>query len=310
MPNINCFESFMEKFPLVSVVCLCYNHAPFVVDSLNSVLSQQYQPIEIIIVDDCSTDASVAVIEAWLADKKGITFIKNPVNLGNTKSFNKALKVTQGAYIIDLATDDLLLPDCIAQQVDKFNTSTHERLGIVYANAALIDENGAFLSHYFKSNADGTLVTKRASGDEYLRIITGGEEAMCTVTAMVKKQVFDRLDGYDEQLAYEDLDFWIRAARLYQFDFIDAVLFQKRVLPNSLGTNFHRKKSDLSKKINTSTYQILKKVYHLNQTKEEDKAILKRLHYEMLLNFKNSHYIMVVNYAFLELKIRWRLLLK
>jgi len=299
----------MEKFPLVSVVCLCYNHAPFVVDSLNSVLSQQYQPIEIIIVDDCSTDTSVAVIEAWLADKKGITFIKNPENLGNTKSFNKALKVARGTYLIDLATDDLLMPDCIAKQVEKFQTSTHERLGIVYANASLIDENGAFLSHYFKSNADGTLLHQRQSGDEYLRIITGGAEAMCTVTAMVKKEVFDRLEGYDERLAYEDLDFWIRAARLYQFDFIDAVLFQKRVLPNSLGTNFHRKKSDLSKKINASTYQILHKVYHLNRTKDEDKAILKRLHYEMVLNFKNSYYLLVLKYACLELKIRLRLLL-
>jgi len=300
----------MEKFPLVSVVCLCYNHAPFVVDSLNSVVNQHYEPIEIIIVDDCSTDTSVSAIEAWLADKKGITFIKNPENLGNTTSFNKALKMAKGAYIIDLATDDLLMPNSIAKQVDKFNTTVYENVGIVYANASLIDEKGAFIAHYFKTAADGTLLNKRASGDEYLKIITGGDEAMCTVTAMVKKEVFDQLNGYDEQLAYEDLDFWIRAARRYRFDFIDEILFQKRVLPNSLGTNFHRKKSVLSKKINASTYHIIHKVYHLNRTPEEDRAILKRLHYEMLLNFKNSYYLLVLKYAFLELKIRWRLLLK
>jgi hypothetical protein len=82
------------------------------------------------------------------------------------------------------------------------------------------------------------------------------------------------------------------------------------VLPNSLGTNFHRKKSSLSKKINASTYQIIHKVYHLNKSQEEDRAILKRLHYEMLLNFKNSYYLLVLKYAYLEMKIRWRLLLK
>jgi hypothetical protein len=172
----------------------------------------------------------------------------------------------------------------------------------------LIDEKGNFIEHYFKVDSTGKVLNKRESGDEYLRIITGGEEAICTVTAMVRKDVYENLNGYDENLAYEDLDFWIRASRLYQFDFIDEILFQKRVLPNSLGTNFHRKKSDLAKKINSSTYKILKKVYHLNRNKEEDKAILKRLHFEMILNFKNSHYLLVIKYILLEVRIRFRVI--
>jgi glycosyltransferase involved in cell wall biosynthesis len=298
----------MHQNPLVSVICLCYNHADYVTESLDSVLNQEYKNIEIIIIDDCSTDNSVPVIDEWLQKYPSILFIKNKTNLGNTKSFNKALEIAKGAYIIDFATDDILMPNCITQQIEKFSTSHFKNLGIVYGNATLIDEKGNFIEHYFKVSDNGKLLSKRKSGDEYLRIITGGDEAMCTVSAMVKKEVYEKLGGYDERLAYEDLDFWIRASRTYSFDFIDEILIQKRVLPNSLGTNFHRKKSDLSKKINSSTYQIIKKVYHLNKTKEEDKAILKRLHYEMILNFNNSHYPLVVKYTWLEMKIRFRIL--
>ena len=92
----------MHKKPLVSIICLCYNHDHFVVESLNSVLNQNYQPIEMIIIDDCSTDKSVAVIEKWLENLQNITFIKNTKNLGNTKSFNKAAKMAKGEFLIDL----------------------------------------------------------------------------------------------------------------------------------------------------------------------------------------------------------------
>ncbi|MGL2967011.1 glycosyltransferase family 2 protein [Flavobacterium sp. XGLA_31] len=300
----------MEKFPLISVVCLCYNHAEFIVESLDSVLSQHYSSIEIIIIDDCSTDNSVSVIETWLLDKPEITFIKNSQNLGNTKAFNLGLKIAKGDYLIDFATDDILLPNCITKQVEKFLSSTNKNLGIVYANASLIDEKGNFIEPFFKVDRNGKVLHKRESSDEYLRIITGGHEALCSVTAMVKKEVYEKLNGYDENLAYEDLDFWIRASRIYQIDFIDEILFQKRVLQNSLGTNFHRKKSPLSRKINLSTYLIIKKVYCLNRTREEDKAILKRIHYEMILNFKNAYYWLVLKLIVIELKIRLRLLYK
>ena len=112
----------MHQNPLVSVICLCYNHADYVTESLDSVLNQEYKNIEIIIIDDCSTDNSVPVIDEWLQKYPSILFIKNKTNLGNTKSFNKALEIAKGAYIIDFATDDILMPNCITQQIEKFST--------------------------------------------------------------------------------------------------------------------------------------------------------------------------------------------
>ena len=76
----------MQEKPLVTIICLSYNHEKFVVESLNSVMNQNYSSIELIIIDDCSTDNSKSVIEKWLIDHPTIHFIVNSSNLGNTKA--------------------------------------------------------------------------------------------------------------------------------------------------------------------------------------------------------------------------------
>lgn len=298
----------ITNFPLVSVICLNYNHSEFVIECLDSIVNQSYTNIEIIIVDDCSSDDSVFVIEKWIEKNKVNLFIKNDVNCGNTKSFNSALKIASGDYVIDLAADDVLMPNCVALQIDKFQNSAFANLGIVYGNAEIIDEKGNHISYYFDVNSNLKHTEERESGNEYLRIITGGKNAMCTVSSMIKKELYDKLKGYDETLAYEDLDFWVRASREYNFDFIDHSIVKKRVLCNSLGSDFYRKKSPKSKKINYSTYKIIQKILLLNTSKQEDKAVLKRIHFEIILNFKNSYYQLVLKYLIIELKLRFRIL--
>lgn len=297
----------MQDNPLVTVICLCYNHKDYVVESLMSVLNQHYNTIELIIVDDCSTDNSKSIIEKWLLDYPQILFIANDTNLGNTKSFNKALKIAKGDYIIDLAADDILLPNCVTDQINCFNSSSCKNLGIVYGNVELITEKGVFDSYYFPVNPSGKVTTERITGDIYESVLSGGD-CICSVSSMVKKSLFDALNGYDESLAYEDLDFWIRASRTYEFDFIDAVLIQKRIVNHSLSTHFFLKKDAKARKINQSTYLILKKAIKLNRTKKEDNAILKRIHFEMILAYKTDHNTLLLRYIIMEIKLRFHLL--
>lgn len=292
----------MQNNPLVTIICLCYNHEAYVVESLNSVINQSYPSIELIIVDDYSIDNSKKVITNWLEKNTQIQFIANETNLGNTKSFNKALKLAKGEYVIDLAADDILLPNCVALQIDAFKNSFYKNLAVVYGNVELISENGIFDSYYFPVNEQKKIIDKRITGDIYQSVLSGGN-SICSVSAMIKKTVFDRLQGYDETLAYEDLDFWIRASRLYEFDFIDEPLVQKRIITNSLGSDFFKKKDPLARKINHSTYLILKKAIALNQTRAEDLAIQKRVHYEIM------HTLKINNFGLFFKLIRLRVLL-
>lgn len=294
----------MQNLPLVSIICLCYNHEQFVVEALNSVLTQTYKNIELIIADDYSNDNSKHIIESWLKDHPTTKFIPNEINLGNTKTFNKAIQFAKGKYIIDLAADDILLPDCVEKQIKTFLNSEQKKLAIVYGNAELISENNTHLRYYYEVNTEKKTIKKPASGDIYLAMLSQSS-MICSVSSMIKREVLEQLNGYDENLAYEDLDIWIRTSRNYNFEFIDSILIQKRELENSLGNQFYKKFNARTKKINYSSYLIIKKAISLNKTKEENKALLKRLHYEMMKAYKTFDLLLYIKYIPLELKLRF-----
>lgn len=298
----------MLQDKLVTIICLCYNHEKFVIESLQSVINQTYKNIEILIVDDFSTDNSVATIKNWLQDYPEIKLIINDKNIGNTKSFNKALLQVNGDYITDFATDDILLPNCIEKQIHCFENSSFKNLGAVYGNVELILENGTFYNYYFPVDKELKVIEKRKTGNIYIDVLSGGN-SMCSVSAMYKKEVYEQLSGYDEDLKYEDLDFWIRASRNYEFDFIDSILVKKRIVPNSLGSGFAIRNDYNSRKINYSTFCSLKKALKLNKTKSEHKALLKRIHYEIFSNFHIKDHNLMFLCLSLALKTRMKILL-
>lgn len=299
----------MQDKLVVTVICLCYNHENFVTESLFSVIYQNYAFIELIIVDDCSTDNSKKTIEKWLTDYPKTKFIANETNLGNTKSFNKALKLAKGDFIIDLAADDVLVPNCISLQLETFKKSTFTNLGVVYGNAELITEKGEFDSYYFPIDQDRKTIPKKQTGDIYCSVLSG-LDSICSVSAMTKKSVYDTLKGYDETLAYEDLDFWIRSSRLYEFDFIDEILIKKRISDNSLTNSFYDNRKPRFREINLSTYRILKKAIHLNRTKKEDLAVQKRVHHEIVHTFKIRDYSLFCKNMGLRFWLFYRINLK
>jgi glycosyltransferase involved in cell wall biosynthesis len=296
--------NLMQNSPLVSVICMCYNHEKYVIQSLNSVLNQTYKNIQLIITNDSSTDDSEKVIKSWLENHSNNTFIHNSINYGNTKTFNKALKLAKGDYIIDLAADDILLKDCIEKQVNTFLNPKFDNTGIVYGNTELITENNIHNGYYYEVNSSKKVIEKPATGNIYLSMLNQNSK-ICSVSAMIKKTVLEHLNGYDENLEYEDLDLWIRASRSYSFEFIDAILVQKRELENSLGSQFYKKFNSRTRKINYSTYLIIKKVIPLNETKKENKALLKRLHYEMDKAYKTYDLLLLLKYIPLEIKLRF-----
>src|SRR5437868_7150756 len=107
------------EYPLVSAEVLCYNHARFVVECLESVKLQNYPNLELIVNDDASTDNSAALIEAWLAENKSIPhrFIHNKVNRGLCRTLNNALGQASGKYFCGIAADDAWLPGKLLNQV-------------------------------------------------------------------------------------------------------------------------------------------------------------------------------------------------
>ena len=107
----------MENLPKVTILVLSYNHAPFISQTIMSVLNQVDANIELIVADDKSTDNSVEIIEV-LSEKYKFKFVKNEVNGGVNTNMLSAYQFATGQYIATLASDDYLMPDKIKKQIN------------------------------------------------------------------------------------------------------------------------------------------------------------------------------------------------
>lgn len=291
----------MQDLPLVSIICLCYNHEKFVVQALDSVVNQTYKNIELLIADDCSPDNSVTVIENWLQNHPEIHFTKNSVNLGNTKTFNSVFAKSKGEFIIDLSADDVLEIDCVATQIAGFRE--HRDAGLVYGNMHLMDENNKPLGYYYPIDDGLKALNPPNSGDVYVDIISQ-KYKICSVTAMMKRTMLDELGGYDTTLSFEDLDIWIRGSRNHPFFYLDKILVKRRELKSSLGNTFFNRNDQKTRKLNQSAFKIIQKAIKLNKNRKENKALLRRLHYEMTKAWQTKHLSLFCKYIPLELRLR------
>ncbi|RDV14639.1 glycosyltransferase [Pontibacter diazotrophicus] len=273
----------MSQLPLVSVICLCYNHARFLREALDSVLAQTYPYIEVIIVDDCSTDGSVGIIQEYLQKHPHIKFISTGHNRGNTTAFNIGWRASQGNYIIDFATDDVLLPQRVAQQVEAFE-KLDSIYGVLYTDAEYIADDATHIGYHYKRRPNGSLNAYAPSGDVFADLL--GKYIICPPTMIVRRQVFEDLNGYDETLAYEDFDFWVRSARTYKYYYLDKITTQRRIHTRSLSKGWYK----AGNKLLASTVKVCRKAAALVRTEKEREAFIYRLKYEARHAYLTANY--------------------
>ena len=290
----------MEK-PLVSVICLCYNHRRFVREAVESVLNQSYKNLQIIVADDASTDNSVEAIQSLKATYPSIELLLLPKNLGNCKAFNEALKLVNGEFVIDFSTDDAMMPNRIERQVAFFGRLT-PTVGVVYTDAVYINEDGKFIRNHFEYLFQKELVSHIPQGDVYRDVLT--TYFIPGPTMMIRRDVFAALGGYDESLSYEDFDFWVRSSRIYRYAFLNERLTSIRKLKSSMSAGLY---VPGDKQLH-STYLICKKAQQLNRDKGDEQALITRVRYEFRQSvLSGNHTEALLFYDLLkELKgVRW-----
>lgn len=121
---------------LVSIIMPSYNTAKFISETIESVLAQTYSNWELIIVDDCSTDDTDAVVCPYLADDR-IRYIKNKKNSGAAVSRNRALREAKGKWVAFLDSDDLWFPEKLEKQISFMKKNDYH---FSYTNYIEIDE--------------------------------------------------------------------------------------------------------------------------------------------------------------------------
>lgn len=256
--------------PWVSVICTSYNHEAYVEQALQSVIDQDYPNVELIVVDNNSSDRSAERIENFAKKHSGLRLIKNLTNLGLNRAFNQGLALAEGRYVIDLAADDVLLPNRISHQVSLFEELSGP-YAVVFSNAAYIDGQGRETAIHYAVDGNGRSRTKVPSGNVFQNVLES--YFICTPTMMMRRDVLNELGGYDESLSFEDFDFWVRSSRLYHYAYLDEVLTLKRRLPDSLASQITLPGNQLL----SSSLTVCYKAFDRCSTKAEYQALAGRI---------------------------------
>lgn len=129
---------------LVSIVMPNYNYAQYIRKALDSAVNQSYDNIEIIVVDDCSTDNSVQIIEEYAKKYDQIHFYKNEKNLGVVASHNRCVELSHGEYIVVLSSDDYLHPEFVEKCLNMLKR--YPTAAMVSSDLWYVDENNTVTS--------------------------------------------------------------------------------------------------------------------------------------------------------------------
>lgn len=192
-----------SEHPLVSVIIPAYNHDKYVERAISSVLTQTYRHIELIVVDDGSTDNTLAVIEQVRSKSEKDFKIIAKKNGGVSSALNAGIAASHGEYIAILASDDWFLPEKIARQIAMFSAAG-PTTGMVHANGLIQSEDGGPPVNLLGSY-------RPAEGLCFKELVARGVTAIAP-SIMVRRSVVDEVGGFDETLVGEDLDFYAAVA--------------------------------------------------------------------------------------------------
>ena len=273
----------MESQPLISVLCLCYNQERFIIESLESIKAQTYKNFEILICDDFSKDNSVNVIESWIL-KNGdlrIKFLKHRENKGITKTLNELLKLAEGKYIQMLALDDILMPDKFERHVQIMEESSDNE-AMVFSDAHLIDSESNYYQNKFIALHMSYLNLTTQNFHELLQY----NNFIPAMSALIKKELLDEENGWDESLPFEDYDMWLRLSKGYSFIFDDVISCSYRLHDN----NSHKKNTVINDSamfkvfikhtddqcIRNKTFFLMENLYFRKQLTDEHKIFFNK----------------------------------
>jgi len=222
--------------PLVTVAVPVYNHAPYIEQCLDSILASSHTELELIIIDDASPDDSAAVVGAWLdkQSRPNLTFVQHRQNCGVVSTLNEAARLARGEFFCPLASDDLMLPDGIRDRV-AYLVQHPEKLA-VFADCRVIDETGSPLHQSAIEGlfAEAGMRKSLLAWDDLIPYQIVFSWAVAGPVFMCRRQMWEIVGPYDEQLWVEDWDMYLRLAARGALGFVDATVAKYRVHGQSM----------------------------------------------------------------------------
>lgn len=226
---------------LVSVIVTSYNHAEYLKQRMDSLLTQTYENLEIIVVDDCSTDNSLEVLAGYKHDPR-VRVVSQERNRGYAAANNLAVSLCRGEYILFAECDDYSEPTQAEILYQKL--AANESVGVAFSGSNMVDGRGEKFREDFslretsfqKLCATDTLIPKETMQKFFL--------IACVIpnmsAAMLKKEYFAAVSGLSPLYkACADWDFWCRIAPTCDFYYVKEPLNNFRRHRNTVGSTFN-----------------------------------------------------------------------
>ncbi len=211
----------MIPSPRVSVLIPTYNRAQYIAGAIRSVLSQTFSDLEVIVVDDGSTDATADIVRG-IADPR-VRYLYQP-HRGVSAALNTAWRAARAPYLAEVGSDDVMLPDQL--QVLAPLLDGDPAAALAYARAQAMDVNGNPLPQILGA-------PEKFPGESLKSILYG--DCICGIACVYRRACIERAGGFDEtMIGNEDWDLWIRMAALGRFIYRDQILARYRIHANSL----------------------------------------------------------------------------
>lgn len=206
----------MQEIPLVSIIITTHNRGDILKRAINSAINQSYKNIEIIIVDDGSTDNTEFVVQEYIASHPNIYYIKHDIPKGANAARNMGIRSAKGIYVAGLDDDDEFMP----QRIELLINAYSDKYSLIAANDILIINNNK------------EKITNKPS---IITLALMRKENVINNQILVKKDRILEIGGFDENLAAsQDYDMWIRIIKKYGDAFVVKTPLQKIYISDSV----------------------------------------------------------------------------
>ena len=209
--------------PLVTIVVISYNQGKYIKENLDSIKSQTYRNIQLIVADDASTDNSVEIFDQWLI-KNNYSAVKNyhKQNTGLAPILNECLDLIRGKYVKFIAADDYLHQSAIEKCVKKLEESGSD-YGMVFTDTYCINENSAIQKDIDNYNFAGNL-----DRESFRRELLRGNR-IAALTVVMRTSVIKETGQYNSELLVEDYFRWLKISEKYFIAYVSEKLAYYRL---------------------------------------------------------------------------------
>lgn len=226
--------------PVVSVIVPAYNSANYITETLKSILNQKLQELEVIVVDDCSTDKTRDIVRGF-EDSRIVYHCLNKNHGGPSLPRSKGISIAKAPYIAFCDSDDLLMPNMLLESSEFLKK--YQELGMCFWDVVRFDnqtreEQPPLLSAYTHFKA---LLKTQVEERRFLIRTPNAfhglfyENFIQLSSAVVPRHVFNTVGFFDHSLKNaDDWDMWLKIAKQYPIGFIDSIGFKYRVRKGSI----------------------------------------------------------------------------